>query len=68
MANRLTPIFANEANAARLLDMTLAEFRRLVDGGHLPKGREIGGFIRWDVDELRRIIRGDAVSGIGVSW
>ena len=70
MANRPAPIFASATNAAALLDMTPGEFRALVEGGHLPKGREIApGFPRWDVDELRRIIRGEAVSGMGdVNW
>lgn len=69
MANRLTPILANETTAAALLDMRPAEFRALVDGGHLPKGRAVGGFTRWDVEDIRRIIRGDAVEGMGgVKW
>ena len=46
-----------------------AEFRSLVDGGHLPKGKQIGGHVRWDVEELRQIIRGEAVAGMGcVQW
>ena len=57
----LAPIFASETNAARLLDLKPAEFRSLVDGGHLPRPKGLGGFERWDVEELRRIIRGDAV-------
>ncbi|QCO56953.1 hypothetical protein EOK75_14225 (plasmid) [Pseudorhodobacter turbinis] len=65
-----TPILANEANAAKLLDMKPAEFCALVERGHLPRGREIApGFVRWDVDELRRIGRGDAIDGMdGVQW
>ena len=65
----LVPIFANERSAAKLVDMKPAEFLRLVSGGHLPKPRNIGGMKRWDVDELRRIIRGEAVDSISeVSW
>lgn len=64
----LTPILANEKTAAALLDMAAPEFRALVDGGHLPKGREIApGVIRWDVEDLRRIRRGDAIDG-GIEW
>ena len=42
----LAPIFANEANSARLLDLKPVEFRALVDAGHLPKGKPLGGFVR----------------------
>lgn len=64
------PILANEKNAARLLDMTVAEFRSLVRAGHLPAGRElVPGFIRWNVDDLRRIASGDAIDSMdGVKW
>ena len=63
------PIFANERSAARLLDMKPAEFTRLVDRGHLPKPRDIAGMKRWDVDELRRTIVGEAAEGMGdVKW
>jgi hypothetical protein len=65
----LAPIFANETTAARLLDMTAAEFRGLVDAGHLPGPRDLGGLKRWDVQELRKIITGEAVEGLGdVAW
>ena len=69
MANP-APILASETTAAKLLDMKPAEFRALVDRGHLPKGFEIvPGVERWDVDGLRRIGRGDAIDGMdGVKW
>lgn len=64
------PIFATEANAARLLDIKPSEFRRLVEAGHLPRGREIApGLVRWPVDDLRRIASGEAAEGMGdVDW
>ncbi len=64
------PLFASEASAARLLDMKPAEFRSLVEAGHLPRGREIApGIIRWPVDDLRRIASGEAVEGMeDVQW
>lgn len=67
---QLTPIFASEAKAARLLDMKPAEFRALVKAGHLPPGREIApGMIRWPVDDLRRIASGEAAEGLeDVKW
>lgn len=63
------PLFASEASAARLLDMKPAEFRALVEAGHLPRGRGLGPYERWDMPELYRIIRGDAADGMGdVQW
>lgn len=64
------PILASESTAAALLDMKPAEFRRLVEAGHLPGGREIvPGVRRWAVDDLRRVANGDAVDGMGdVKW
>lgn len=65
-----TPVLASETTAARLMDMTLDEFRALVKAGHLPRGREIAqGMVRWNVDDLRRIATGDAIEGLqDVRW
>lgn len=67
---RVAPIFANERTAAQLLDMRPAQFLDLVKAGHLPQGREIApGTVRWVVDDLRRIISGEGIEGMGdVSW
>lgn len=64
------PILANETTAAKLLDLKLAKFRELVEAGHLPRGREIApGLVRWSVDDLRRIAKGEAAEGMGdVQW
>lgn len=63
------PLYARDRNAAKLLDMSTAEFCKLVDGGFLPAPVKIGGHERWDVTDLRRIISGDAVDGCGgVDW
>lgn len=60
MVTRLTPILANETTAAALLDMSPADFRALVNAGHLPRGKEIApGFPRWDTDDLRKLSKGD---------
>lgn len=65
---RGNPILASETTAARLLDMKPAEFRALVQAGHLPCGREIApGTIRWPVDDLQNIANGKAVDG-GIDW
>lgn len=66
----VAPILATEATAAKLLDMKSSEFRRLVEAGHLPRGREIApGLVRWPVEDLRRIVAGEAAEGMGdVNW
>lgn len=53
----MTPLVARDVTAAKLLDMKPEEFRRLVEEGALPPPGPLG---RWDVEELRRIARGDA--------
>jgi hypothetical protein len=66
---KLTILFATDCSAAALLDMKPAEFRGLVDDGVLPKPTIIGRFERWDVEQLQRIARGEAVDGIGeIIW
>lgn len=52
------PLFASDVTAAALLDMRPAEFRELVAAGALPAPVQIGALRRWDVDELRAILRG----------
>jgi len=65
----LRPLFACERRAADMLSMKPAEFRALVEEGALPRPRDIGGLKRWDVEELSRVIRGEAAEGMGdVSW
>lgn len=62
------PILASETSAARLLDLKPAEFRSLVEAGHLPRGREIApGIVRWSTDDLRKIASGEAIEG-GIEW
>lgn len=64
----LHPIFADEKHAADLFCMKPSEFRELVERGHLPPARDIGGFSRWDVEELQRIARGENLGGGGCEW
>jgi len=69
MAKRPHLLFANDRNAAALLDMNPAEFRGLVNDGVLPKPLNTGGLERWDVEQLQAIMRGDAADGMGeVNW
>lgn len=66
---QLDPMFASEATAARLLDMKPARFRELVEAGHLPPPFLVGGDRRFDVAELRRVIRGELIGGAGdMTW
>lgn len=69
MPVRPAPIFATDRTAAQLLDMRPAEFLALVEGGHLPRPKSIGGLQRWDVQELHRIVAGEAIEGMrDVQW
>lgn len=63
------PLFADDRTAAQLFCMKPKDFRDLVEAGHLPGPKNLGGFERWDMDELTRIARGEAAEGMGdVSW
>lgn len=53
-------LYASDRTAARLLDLTLAEFRELVTAGALPPPTRIGPLDRWNVEDLDAIIRGQA--------
>lgn len=62
------PIFADERTAAELLCLTVPEFRKAVEAGHLPRGTEITpGMLRWNTDILAQIGSGAAIEG-GISW
>lgn len=65
-----TPILASSKTAAQLLDLSEAEFSRLVEAGALPRPIDIGGgHLRWDVPGLQRILTGVAIDGMEeVKW
>jgi hypothetical protein len=65
---KVAPMFVSEVTAAGLLDMKLAEFRALASAGTLPAPRVLGGLSRYDVEELRRVMRGEAIGGGPMSW
>lgn len=65
---KVAPMFADDRTAAALFCMKPREFRKLVDDGHLPPPRALGGIERWDVEELRQIARGEALDGGGMTW
>lgn len=54
-------ILASDRTAAKLLDMTRAEFRSLVEAGALPPPVKLGNALqRWRVRDLEAIVTGDA--------
>lgn len=66
---RVEPILATSKTAARLLDVSEAEFLALVNGGQLPKPVDLAGMKRWSVEDLRRIVRGEAAGDMdGIDW
>jgi hypothetical protein len=67
MPLKAKPIFADEETAAALFCLGILDFRALVEGGHFPPPRDLGGFLRWHVDSLEKIAKGDAMDG-GFEW
>lgn len=65
---RPAPLFADEKTAADLFCMKRGEFRQLVEAGLLPAPRDLGGFERWDVEQLKGIARGDGMDGGGMQF
>ena len=66
--SKSTHLFADLKTAAESFCMKPGEFLQLVEAGHLPPPCDLGGFERWDVEELLRIGRGDAIEGGGCEW
>lgn len=56
------PISARESTAAKLMDMPVSEFRRLVHRGALPRPVRIGDVERWSVADLRAVLTGAKIS------
>ncbi len=65
----LTPLFAKAATAASLLELTAADFHKLVADGSLPGPVEISGHQRWDIQYLQKFLSGHAADGLeNVKW
>ena len=60
-------IGASTAPSVFTVGMKQSEFCALVDGGHLPRPIDIGGYKRWDVEQLRRISSAEAIDG-DIQW
>lgn len=56
----IEPVAVKDTTAARLLDLSAAEFRRLVDAGALPPPVKIGPHERWRVEQIKTILSGEA--------
>lgn len=56
----LLPLAVREATAAKMLDMPVAEFRRLVAADALPPPCRVGGHERWRVKDIEAILNGGA--------
>ncbi len=63
------PLFAGAGKAAKLLDLTPSDFRRLVSAGVLPPPCRLGEFERWDVEQLKAIASGEAAEAArSIEW
>lgn len=56
----ITPLAVSDANAARMFDMKVREFREAVNRGWLPPPVVIAGNERWRVSDLTAILDGSA--------
>ncbi|MVO14832.1 hypothetical protein [Parasedimentitalea huanghaiensis] len=66
---KLTPLAVGERNAAKLMDMTLPEFKSLVKCGSLPAPVQIAqGPQRWRVADLDAILNGEAMNSEQITW
>ncbi|MFC4734080.1 helix-turn-helix transcriptional regulator [Salipiger abyssi] len=54
------PLAVKDTSAAKMLDMSADEFRRLVSVGALPSPCDIGGLKRWRTDDIEAILQGGA--------
>lgn len=61
----IEPEFAAPERAAKLLDMKPADLRAQIEAGNLPPPKRIGTLERFDMAELRAVIRGQT-AGAGV--
>lgn len=62
-------IAVSERRAAQMLDLPVSRFREYVREGILPRPKPLGKDERWDVEELRRIVRGEPMDDLdAVKW
>lgn len=54
------PLAVKAQTAAAMLDLSAADFLKLVERGALPPPVRIGGHDRWHVAQLEAILRGNA--------
>jgi hypothetical protein len=61
-------IMVDAATAAKMMDMSIEDFRGLVEIDVLPPARMLGSLERWSVDDLRAIATGEALDNGRMSW
>ena len=64
----MTPQFATDKSAAKLLDMKPKQFRELVKSRCLPPPISIGDLERWNMEEVYKAIRGEPWGFDGKDW
>ncbi|UWQ47633.1 hypothetical protein K3719_07935 [Leisingera aquaemixtae] len=66
---RITPIAVGEKTAAKMMDMTPGDFRRLVGAGCLPSPITLtSGIERWRVSDLESVLNGNAMNEDEFTW
>ena len=59
---RIDRIAVCESKAAKMMDMPVSDFRRLVSAGALPPPVKILDVTRWRVSDLESTLSGEAMS------
>ncbi|MEX0303351.1 MAG: helix-turn-helix transcriptional regulator [Leisingera sp.] len=63
------PLAVSEKTAAKMMDMTVKQFRHLVDCGSLPPPAKIGGdILRWRVADINAVLNGTAMDEEQITW
>ncbi len=65
---RIAPIAVAERTAAKMMDMTSSDFKRLVDAGSLPPPVSLSGLERWLVSDLEAVLKGSAMNAEEFTW
>jgi hypothetical protein len=66
---RITPIAVGEKTAAKMMDMSPLDFRRLVSAGSLPGPVVISEtHERWRVADLVATLNGEAMQDEDITW
>ncbi len=64
----MTPLFAPDRDAAKLIGIPVKRFREYVKGGILPGPRTVGKDELFDMEALAKAIRGEPWGFDGKDW